>query len=290
MPLSEGQVQVRDLVMGPGTLYDLQADFNPLVHQVRANQGGPRAWNHGSWSAAEWQEEVDVPIRMIVNGADRDKPSWLAANQAGAAAFAAIGDLGEQVELRFNIGGGEYLMFGRPRLWEPDLDTIDVGYAYTRAGFTAQDPRIYAGTESTAQTGLPVQSGGFTVPLTVPFTVDGVLSGGRADMVNEGRTATGLQVRIDGPVARPTVVVQQPTGEVQRIRFQLDLGVNQWLDVDTAARVALLNGLPQANQRGRAIWDIDPYPLLPGSSVLRYLAGSFNETTEITATWRSAWW
>lgn len=291
MALLEGQWQIRTLVIGDGTDYRLMHTSNPFDLNVRADQGGARAWNHGSWSGAEWASERVVPMRILVRDeAALTVAGWREARHTLAAAFAPVGDSGEQVELRFNVGGTEYMLFGRPRMVEFDTRLIGTGQSFVNAGFVAQDPRIYSGTESTTQTGLPTQSGGLTVPLTVPFTVDGVLTGGSTALLNEGTTDTGLTLRIDGPVIQPTVVVQQPAGDTQQITFDLDLAAGQFLNISTAARTALLNGLPQANQRGRAIWDIDPYPLQPGTSTLRYLAGGFNATTQITARWRSAYW
>lgn len=288
MALEEGQWQVRSLVLGPGTAYRLMDSTNPFTVTVRSDQSGPRAWNHGSYSGAEWGNSRMVAIRLLVE-AD-DLAGWRDAHQALAAAFAPIGDSVADVQLRFVLGATEYLLFGRPRMVEPEMQLAGTGRTFTRCAFDALDPRIYAGLESNAQTGLPVQTGGLTVPLTVPFTVDGVLAGGSAALLNEGTTDTALTLRIDGPVIQPVVVLQRPDGSVQSIRFDLTLAAGQWLDISTAARTALLNGLPQANQRGRAIWSVDPYPLQPGTTTLRYLAGGSNVTTEVTATWRSAWW
>lgn len=296
MALAECQVRVRNLVMGPGTQYKVLPGFNPFLRNVRADQGGSRAWNHGTWSGVEWADEVVVPIPLRVGRQGGTIASWLPLHQQLAAAFAAVGDSGEQVELRWVFGGSEYVMFGRPRLAEPRTEHIAVGKAATQCAFVAQDPRIYAGIESAAQTGLPTQTGGLAVPLVVPFTVDGVVAGGSAPMLNEGTTDTGLTLRIDGPVVNPVVAVQRPDGEVQSIRFDLTLADGQWLDISTATRTALLNGLPEANQRGRAVWDMDPFPL-PGdpngagaTSTLRFTAGDFNVTATLAARWRSAWW
>jgi hypothetical protein len=287
MALTTGQWQVRDLVLGPGTAYEVEPGTNPFTLSVRS-QGGNRAWNHGTWSGAEWANEKVVPMRVNVSG--EDLSGWLSAFQALTAVFAPVGDSAEQVELRFEFAGAEYLLQGRPRLVDPDMSLLGGFSSPVRCAFVAQDPRIYSGTLSQDSTGLPVQSGGLTVPLTVPFTVDGVLAGGSLAMLNEGTTSTGLLARVDGPVPGPAVVIQQPDGTVQSVRFDLTLAGGQFLTIDTAARTALLNGLPQSNQRGRAVWDIDPYPLPPGTSTLRYLAGGFNATTTVTASWRSAWW
>lgn len=294
MPLEEGQWQVRDLVLGPDTPYRLMDEANPFTLTVRADQSGPRAWGHGSWSGAEWATERVVPIRLLLD-AEPDAgqshlAAWREAHLALAAAFAPVGDAAETVELRFVFGGTEYLLLGRPRMVEPDLSLSATGRGFTRAAFVAQDPRIYSGTLNQGSTGLPLQSGGLTVPLIVPFTIDGVLSGGQITAVNDGTTDSALTARIDGPVAQPQIVVQPPDGDLQRIRFEVELKVGQWLDVDTAARSALLNGLPEASQRGRATWDMEPYPLAPGANTIRFLAGDHNEDAELTVTWRSAYW
>jgi hypothetical protein len=291
MALTEGQWQVRDLVIGAGTGYRLMDDTNPFTVTVRADQGGPRAWNHGSWSGAEWVNERVVPLRLLVEAAGGDTAAWLAAHQQLAAAFAPVADAGDQVELRFMMGGDEYLLLGRPRMVEPETSLIALGKAFTRAAFVAQDPRIYSGELfSTGAVTLPSYAGGLLVPLTVPFNINSTLVGGAANLANTGTAPAGLSVRVDGPVSQPRVGVRQPDGTLQEIVFLsgFDLPAGQWIEIDTAARTALLNGLPQASVRGQASWEMDPFPLLPGTNVLRF--GASSGTGTATATYRSAWW
>lgn len=169
MAAAEGQVHLvgsaRDLLMGEGTDFDLQDDFNPFNRQQRP-EGGPRPYAHGSWLGAEWQAEAVVPIRVIANGANKDVPTTRAAIQEMTAAFSAVGATGEIAELRFWLDGDdqEFLMFGRPRGPEPDLSTIGLGYVYASAAFVAADPRIYSGELTTVTTGMGVQRGGLTIP------------------------------------------------------------------------------------------------------------------------------
>ena len=139
-------------------------------------------------------------------------------------------------------------------------------------------------------TGLPLQQSGLTLPFTVPFTIPGVLAGGRLDLVNAGTADTGLRVRLDGPVPQPKLILARPDGSVQRITFNLDLAAGQWLEIDTTSHLALLNGLPQSNQRGNAMWDMDAYPIQPGTNHLRFGAAEYNDTALMTAEFRSAWW
>lgn len=125
--------------------------------------------------------------------------------------------------------------------------------------------------------------------LTAPFTVAGVLVGGSLVLTNLGTTDTSLKARIDGPAIEPGLVLSRPDGTVQTLSFDLDLAAGQWLDIDTAARTALLNGLASANQRGVADWDMDPYPIQPGVNTLRFTSADYNDTAQMTAEYRSAW-
>jgi hypothetical protein len=287
MPLAEGQVQVRDLVMGPGTSYRFVTHFNPFVRSVAAGQGGPRAWSHGSWSGAEWAAEAVVPMRIVILGTGT--ADYVTLQQALSAAFSPVGDSPGNVDLQFVIGGVGYLMRGRPRLVEPDR-RLQSGTTWANLGFVAQDPRIYSGAESTAATRLTQFAGGLSAPLTVPFTVGGTLSGGFASLVNAGTVATGMNMRIDGPLDTPRLVLQAPDGTSTQLQFDLELAADQWLDVDSVARTALLNGLPGSNQFGLATWGWDQHPLPSGTSTLRFFADRFEAGALATATWRSAWW
>lgn len=289
MALQELQWQIRGLVLGPETPY-WPTGANPFALTVRADQGGPRAWAHGSWSGAEWANEKVVPMRVWV--LTDSAAAWVTAHQNLAAAFAPVGDVAEQVELRWRRGGQEFILFGRPRMVDPDPSLIGGGVSLTRCEFVAQDPRVYAGTEIiTGPVSLPTFAGGLIVPFVVPFTVNSTLIGGRAELVNEGTAPTGLFLRIDGPVPQPRIILQRPDGTNQSITFNpdFDLPAGQWIDIDVAARIALLNGLPRASVRGQAVWDMDPYPLLPGTTTLRFMSSDEAAGT-VTTRHRSAWW
>lgn len=288
MALEEGQVQVRDLVMGPGTPYTVNR-FNPFTRQTRASQGAGRTWNHGTWSGAEWADEKVVPIRVVVGDDPGGMASWVELDQQLAEAFSPVGDLAEDIGLVFRTGGSEYVLFGRPRSVVPDTDTVGLGWSSTELVFVATDPLIYSSELVEVTTGLPTFTGGLTVPFTVPLTVDSELSGGREVVLNDGRAPTGLFIRIDGPVQEPRVVLQTPDGEVRRLRFDLELLATQWLEIDTAEETAFLNGRPQSSRLGQTEGDF--FLLPPGESVLRFNhSGDFNSLALVTASYRHAWW
>lgn len=298
MPLLDGQVQVRDLVMGEGTSFEM-IQFNPWTRNVRAPSQTARAWNHGDWSGAEWQNAVTVPIVVSIEGrpapdaCEGDFDTWIANRHQLALAFSAVGDSIFDVELRWRFGSVEYLMFGRPRMVDPEarwLSWVRPGAAASQCAFVALDPRVYSGElHQGGPTGLPITTSGLLVPFTVPLLVPGKLIAGELELVNAGTTPAGLFVRIDGPVADPGFFLQRPDGSVQSVRVEVTLEAGQWLEIDTAAGTVFLNGLPTASQRGATIWQIDPYPLLPGTNTLRFIATDYNDAAQITVFWRDAW-
>ncbi|MFV2094818.1 hypothetical protein ACFHW1_04915 [Micromonospora sp. LOL_014] len=283
MPLAEGQIQIRDLVLGPGTPYNLSPDSNPLALAARATQTGARAWANGSWSGVEWADERAIPLRLMIQAQPASTAGWLTAWQQLAAAMAPSHT---DVPLRWALGGVERLMWVRPRMAEPDLHLIADGRGRVRLGLVALDPLVYAGDESSDSTGLPVWSGGLTAPFTVPVTIGATRSSGAMTVVNSGTADVGLILRVDGPAVTPRVTLVPATGDPQVLTVDIELGTGQWLDIDTRARTVLLNGTSSRRGVASGDWPIVP----PGTSELRYDAAQYNGTSTLTATWRSAWW
>lgn len=161
--------------------------------------------------------------------------------------------------------------------------------------FTVQSPGATSFNDSTGKTwtvngNAKLVGSTFRGGLTAPFTVKGVLVGGSLILTNAGTTDTSLKVRVDGPVIEPRLVLRRPDGTVQTLSFDLELTAGQWLDINTISGTALLNGLAGANQRGVASWAMDPYPVQPGVNLLRFASAVYNDTAQITAEHRSAWW
>lgn len=283
MALVEGQYKVGGLLIGPGTRYELLRDGNFWSRSARADMGGVRAWNHGTWSGAEWGNEAVVPLPIMVRGVTADIAGWTAAHQPLAAAFAPVG-VGGDVELRWCLGGREYVMYGRPRMMEPDASTIALGYARTQCAFVAQSPFYYAGTESvTAAITPPSYTGGLTFPVTFPLTFNSTLAGGEATLTNDGTVATGLLLRVDGPCVDPTVIVVQGSTALT-LTVGMTVSAGSYLEIDTTARTVLLDGT--VNRRGDMYGDWPQAPV--GTSTVRYRVGS--GAGSLTARYRPAWW
>lgn len=288
MALLEFQAQIRDLVVGPGTNYAFLDDFNPFTLEARVEQFGPRAWNHGSWSGVEWREEIVVPMRLhVTDRAGRTLGRWLELHQQLVAAFRPVGESVEDVELRFTLGGREYVMFGRPRMVSPDTKTIRAGWSVTQAAFVALDPTIYAGVETVFGPLVPPSFiGGLEVPVTAPFTIGATITGGVATLINEGTKDTSLVLRIDGPVVTPRVALERPDGTVQTLTFDMTLSAGEWLDVDTAKRTVTLNGTSSRRGQVSGHWPVLP----PGSSTLLFRTADANPSSQLSGSFRSAWW
>lgn len=289
MPLADGQVSVRGLVMGPGTPFTVEQGFNPWDLMVRAEASGVRAWGHGGWSGAEWAGQSEIPVPVSIEAVDGEgEPGWQELRDSLTAAFAPVGDSGEEVALRWASGGREYLRVGRPRLVANVSARPAWGTSTARGSFVALDPLIYSGFSVEFAMGLPTFEGGLTVPFTVPFTVPGVQVGGRVDLENEGTAEVGMMLRIDGPVLRPRVALARSDGEVQTLRLLFDVAAGQWVEIDTAARTVQVNGLPQASRRGQVAGE---FPLVPsGVSTLRFGASEFHPAAELSGSFRHGWW
>jgi hypothetical protein len=282
--------------MGEGTPFEV-ISFNPWTRSVRAPSQTPRSWNNGDWSGAEWGEAVVVPLNVCVSAGSESECStgsfdtWIDNRHLLAAAFAPIEDRREQIELRFRYGSREYLMFGRPRLVDPDpawLSWVQPGGVGVSCSFVALDALVYsAELHCIEPVFLPVATDGLTVPFVTPAYVTGTLIGGEATIVNAGTAQAGLSIRIDGPVLNPIIMLIHPDGTVQTLQVNVDLSAGQWIDIDTAVQTVFLNGIQTQSLRGDTI---GPFPrAAPGTNVFRFRADDYNDQGFATACWRDAW-
>jgi len=152
-PTQDGQISVNGLLLGAGTTYDVVA-FNPYQRAVRHNQTD-RAWTDGAWSGRELTAATASPLRVHI--VTDTTAAWVAAQQS---LTAALRRTTSDVELRWRLGGTEYLMFVRPRLVEPDPSTSGYGHGPVTCALMALDPRIYSADQQQQQLGLPSAAGG----------------------------------------------------------------------------------------------------------------------------------
>jgi|GEM_PF-2806419 len=276
MPLEPEQIQVRDLVMGEGTDYIVSA-FNPWNRQTRMSGEGPNPWGHGGYSGAEW---LDVAVvNMGIHTVGENETDWWAKHSALMEAFAPV-ETGPDVELRWALGTTEYMMRGRPRMLNPQVQNIRSGEITSSASFVALDPLIYSGELHEVTLGLPTWSGGLIVPVAVPVVLDAVMSDGVATVTNAGMRTARVLLRFDGPVSRPAVTLAGAT-----LSLDLDIPAGHWVDVDTLDRTVLYDGHISRLMDARGSWPVLP----PGSHELRFTARRFDPDAALTVRWRDTY-
>jgi len=232
--------------------------------------------------------EVIIPMPLEVLGADYDKASWLQARHALQAAFAPIGDDTEEIELRFMFGGEEFVMYGRPRVVQHDMTLIRSGVTVANCVFVALNPLIFASEATTlGPINLPTMVGGLTVPFTVPFTIDSVLTGGSLSITNEGTAETYMIITITGPVEEPRIVMKLADGTIQTLEINTKLLTGQALVINTATRTVMLNGT--ISQLGNTSGE---FPTLPagGPHEMLFRAGEYNASAELSVSYTKVWW
>jgi hypothetical protein len=153
---------------------------------------------------------------------------------------------------------------------------------------TAADPRRYDTTLQTGSTGLPVSSGGLTLPAVLPWTLSATTVAGQVAAFNAGTFDTRPVLVLDGPVTAPRIVAQLPDGTVQFLTYSQDLAAGEQLVIDTDAHTVILNG--QASRR-RFLTILNGWPTIPAQSMItfQFRASTYTSSALLTARWRSAW-
>jgi len=145
----------------------------------------------------------------------------------------------------------------------------------------APDPRRYSTDESSTSTGLPQTSGGLSLPISLPVTIGATVSSGVLVAVNAGDVATPVRFAIAGYCPPGATVTHLGTG--QQLRFADEVPAGRVLEIDTAARTALMDGTASRTVTGS--W----FYLQPGINEISFSASAYHPDAELTCTHRSAW-
>ena len=149
--------------------------------------------------------------------------------------------------------------------------------------FFAGDPRIYDETASSVTINLAAKPTGLVFPLVFPLSFGGAISPNSANAVNAGTFATKPVITIQGPVDTP--VIQNATQGLS-LRFNLVLGTNDILTVDTDTRAVVLNGT--ASRRASLSFDSVWWDLQPGQNTILFSAAA-QTTATASVMWRNAY-
>lgn len=291
MSILPKQLSIGELVMGEGTPYIVRSGTDMFRSSARSTGGGEKAWADGTWAGAEFADERTLAIQLTITGTGTNPTEVKADTMAKwwelKRACRAIG-FGPEVEVRFYYDQ-EYLVRGRPRLVEPNMDYVERGFIHCSVGVTCPNPRIFAAEPETL-TGitLPVSVGGTTWPIQFPVQFTGSQVGGSGTITNYGTDTTGFQFRINGPVERPTINVDNELGPY-RMTVALNLSDGEYVDIDTSARTATLNG--SSSVRGQLI--LEPSGVFPvadvGPNVIEFRGSSTDMSATLDVTLYSAY-
>lgn len=276
-----GNITWGALTFGPGTPYAVAGiDGLDDLPDVRT-QDIPRPSQHGDYTGPDYLAARTITLALQLRA---DSPDAL--RQATLDLRNACQPQQDVAPLTFTTWGVMFQAKVRKRALPYDATFLD-RFGTAAIEFYCPDPTIYSATQYSLATTAYSPSAGRTYPRTFPYTYGSTGTSGRITATNSGAAPSYPQLRIDGPVANPSIEQTNVSGS---LIFDATLQAGDYLTVDTRTRAVLLNGsTPRRNWlRGGAVWPL----LLPGSNDLVYrgsaLAGSPGQASLLTVTWRDA--
>lgn len=135
---------------------------------------------------------------------------------------------------------------------------------------------------------LPSTSG-FTFPVVFPLAMESTLSSGAAETVNVGNVAAHWTARLYGPCTAP-VLVNEYTGEQLVFTDALELGVGEYVEVNTRDRTVYLLSDTDQSRLGYVDFDTSSWWLLqPGLQRIRYAPTDPTAATQAVLSFRPRW-
>ncbi|MBL1107347.1 phage tail family protein [Streptomyces sp. 5-8] len=274
-----GNVQWQGLTFGPGTPYAVTAlDGLDDLPDIRS-QDVERPGQHGDYSGPDWTGPRTITMKL---GMHTDSPDAL--RDLSLALRAATQPQAQPAPLQFL--DQDMLVWGKVRKRSIPYDAEylwSIGDAAIE--WYCADPYVYGLDEKSASTTAYSPSAGRTYPLTYPRSYGSAGTSGRLTAVNDGASAAFPVLRLDGPVAQPSVE-QVTTGSILTLDATLQAG--EYLLIDTRSRAVLLMGSSPRRTwvRAGSMWPL----LQPGINELAYrgsaLPGAPGQTSLLTVTWR----
>ncbi|MFJ4918146.1 phage distal tail protein [Streptomyces sp. NPDC088726] len=277
-----GRIQWGDLQFGPGSRYHVTAvtglDDMPDIRAEDIN----RPDQHGDYTSPDTTGARIIQLGLGLRG---DTPDDLRA--LTLALRAATQPQRQPAPLRFL--DQDTLLYGKVRQRALPYDAENLWSTGTAAlELYCADPYLYSLEEHTASTSEYSPAAGRTYPLVyvgAGRTYGDAGTSGRLTAVNSGASPAYPVLRIDGPVANPSIE-QVTTGG--SITLDATLQPGEYLIIDTRTRAILLMGTSPRRTWLRAG---SQWPLLqPGSNVIAYrgsaLPGAPGQSSLLTVTWR----
>ena len=129
----------------------------------------------------------------------------------------------------------------------------------------ASDPRKFSAELRQVSIPIPTPSSGRLYNRTFPQTYGIAGTGGVEYAVNLGEYQTPAKLRVHGPVNSPAIKHHESGAE---LRFDLTVGLGEWLDIDLQARSAVLSG--ESPERAALLPGSKWFQLAPGINTIAY--------------------
>jgi hypothetical protein len=181
-------------------------------------------------------------------------------------------------------GVDERLIYVKPLGCKYDWDTMRrTGQARIQFKAFAEDPRLYASTETTINIPFAVGSSlGFGFNLGFDFGFGGSSGTDGVFVTNSGNRPTPVRFTINGPAETPTI---RDDTYGHSMTFDISIAAGETLVVDTQYKTVMLNGT--TNRRGTLVVP-DWFYLQPGQTFIRYNALT-GTGSSMDVAFRSAW-
>jgi hypothetical protein len=231
---------------------------------------------HGAWPAPVWAGGRVVQV-----------DGWLKAGRWDAATLAWERLLAAMPLSRLTTvtvftgeGGVPAQQAAMRQAGRPTADRFKGRITFTLS-LEAPDPRRYSVVELASSTGLPVTTGGLSLPISLPISIGATVTSGRVTVVNDGNEAAPVVLEVTGPCPAGATVTNLTTGQQLTIPEAVPAG--QVLVLDSRAKTARIDGVATRTVTG-TWWD-----LLPGANEIQFNAPAYDAAAQLTIRYRHAW-
>lgn len=232
-----------------------------------------RAADHGGWVPSSYLTARSYDVSLTLVGGS------FALTEQSVALIAGGVPVGDLATLTVFTPGGDPLQ--ADVVQGGDMLTSQKGaVAQMSISLVAPDPRRYSVEDAIASTGLPVSTGGLTLPEVLPLTIGATLASGVLTAVNTGNYATRPTLTVTGPCP-PFQITHLETGKT--LRFSDALTAGRSLVIDTDKRRVTLDGTASRTVTGT--W----FEYAPGTNTVSFTSSTYDAGATLTSQHRSAW-
>lgn len=205
MSLTDWQIQVGDLVTGPGTPYIVSGFDHAKPDALLGDQALPGRDGMAFGRDTLPGQVITIEGQVDADGDPEQALTLLAAWRTAWQADGVRARPGAVTTLSYRLPGREGLVYGRPRRFAPALGSTVLGLIPVTCDWQAADHRWYSADEQAIVLGtMPDTSGGITWPITWDITWAGESSAGDR-VLNTGDADTFPVITFRGPIASPSV-------------------------------------------------------------------------------------